>query len=85
MGCVGYSVVTFVSLTPGPILAGRAVVWLVLQVLAVTTTVAALATGMAWWRRRAEVAGGNRVRLSLLGAAGMLFLPWAAHWGLLAV
>ncbi|MEV4178697.1 prolyl oligopeptidase family serine peptidase [Nonomuraea sp. NPDC049709] len=65
---------------PGPLLGDRPVVWLVLQGLAVVAVVATVLTA-ARWRRVAE--RGERVRLGLLLAAGVAFVPWAFYWGLL--
>ncbi|NUP80536.1 MAG: hypothetical protein HOV96_23615, partial [Nonomuraea sp.] len=71
---------------PGPVLMGRPVIWVVLQLLAVATVVATVLTVPAW--RGAGAAGrtgrtGERVRLGLLLTAGVLFVPWAFYWGLL--
>ncbi|RGA03964.1 alpha/beta hydrolase [Microbispora triticiradicis] len=65
---------------PGPVLLGRPIVWLALQALALTTVVAAVRTVRAW--RRAGTRS-ERVRLGLLLAGGVAFLPWALYWGLL--
>ncbi|MET7668523.1 alpha/beta hydrolase family protein [Micromonospora luteifusca] len=67
----------------GPVLIGRPIAWLVLQVLAVATVVATVATGLSWRRHRRDLTRADRARLGLLAAAGLLFLPWAAYWGLL--
>ncbi|MFI6603855.1 alpha/beta hydrolase family protein [Nonomuraea sp. NPDC050536] len=64
---------------PGPVLAGRPLVWLGLQVLAVAAVVSAALAVPAW--RRAS--GSERVRLSLLLTGGTLLVPWALYWGLL--
>jgi dienelactone hydrolase len=69
--------------SPGPLVAGRPVFWLALQVLAVACVIATVRTGLAWWRARGAVAVGERVRLVLLLAAGVVFLSWAVYWGLL--
>lgn len=61
-------------LRPGPMLAGRPLVWLGLQALAVT----AIAAGIATVARRRHFGSG---RYPLL-AAGVLFVAWAVHWGL---
>jgi uncharacterized protein len=66
----------------GPTVAGRTLAWLVTQVAAVTVVAAAAATAITW-RRRAEVNGTARVRLGLLLAAAIVFVPWALYWGLL--
>ena len=65
---------------PGPLVAGRPVVWLALQALAVLTVVAAVMTGVRW---RRIAATGERVRLGLVVAGGAVFLLWALYWGLL--
>ncbi|WP_346112308.1 alpha/beta hydrolase family protein [Nonomuraea maheshkhaliensis] len=65
---------------PGPLLAGRPVVWLALQAVAVATVVATALTA-ARWRRAAT--RGERARLGLVVAGGTLFVPWALYWGLL--
>ncbi len=60
----------------GPVLAGRPLSWLVVQLLAVATVFASIGTAFAWWRNRTP-------RLSLLLAGGALFVPWGIYWGLL--
>jgi uncharacterized protein len=60
----------------GPVVGGRPIPWLVLQLLAV-------ATAVAWRRHRRSLTGASQVRLGVLLAAGLVFLPWAAYWGLL--
>ncbi|GAA1989238.1 alpha/beta hydrolase family protein [Amycolatopsis minnesotensis] len=67
----------------GVVVLGRPLPWLVLQVLAVGVVVAAVATIAVAWRARPELARPHRLRLGLLAAAGVVFLPWALHWGLL--
>ncbi|NUW44903.1 alpha/beta hydrolase family protein [Nonomuraea rhodomycinica] len=83
-GYVMYAVMTGAKLgSPGPLVAGRPVVWLALQALAVACVVATAVTGLAWWRRRAGVAAGERVRLAALMAGGLVLVPWGLYWGLL--
>ncbi|MGW2217395.1 alpha/beta hydrolase family protein [Nonomuraea sp. NPDC001684] len=65
---------------PGPMLLGRPLVWLALQAVAVATVVATVPAARTWRRERAT---GERVRLGLLVAAGVAFVPWAFYWGLL--
>ncbi|MEU1721779.1 prolyl oligopeptidase family serine peptidase [Nonomuraea sp. NPDC005692] len=65
---------------PGPMLLGRPLVWLALQAVAVATVVATALVARRWRRERAT---GERVRLGLLVAAGVAFVPWAFYWGLL--
>ncbi|MEV6909336.1 prolyl oligopeptidase family serine peptidase [Amycolatopsis sp. NPDC051071] len=66
---------------PGPVLLGRTLPWLALQIIAAGVVVAGVLTAVSWWRRRNETSGGVRVGLMLAGVA--LFVPWAVHWGLL--
>jgi hypothetical protein len=64
----------------GPVVLGRPVPWLVLQLLAAGTVAATATAAVHWWR------GGHAtgwIRLGLLTAGGLLFIPWAVHWGLL--
>ncbi|TDE60010.1 alpha/beta hydrolase [Nonomuraea mesophila] len=64
---------------PGPVVAGRPVIWLALQALAVATLAGTLIVAV---RRRRVTARGERVRLGVLVAGGAVFLPWALYWGL---
>ncbi|MFG1703430.1 alpha/beta hydrolase family protein [Nonomuraea sp. M3C6] len=65
---------------PGPVVAGRPVLWLALQALALVTVVATVMVGVRWRRTAAK---GEQVRLGLLVVGGVVFLPWALYWGLL--
>ncbi|MEU4743710.1 alpha/beta hydrolase, partial [Actinosynnema sp. NPDC023658] len=67
----------------GPVVLGRTVPWLVLQCLALAVLAATATTVVVAWRSRSELAPAHRVRLGLLVAGGVLFVPWAVHWGLL--
>ena len=82
LGYFGFMIVTAANII-GPVVLGRPIPWLILQLLAVATVAATVATAMAWWRHRTEAVVGSRVRLALLLAAGVLFVLWAAYWGLL--
>ncbi|MFF2813111.1 hypothetical protein ACFVT2_39280 [Streptomyces sp. NPDC058000] len=66
--------------TLGPLLDGRTLPWLGLQTLAATTVATTVTTIVVWWRRRD---GSGAVRLAILLAGGLLFIPWALSWGLL--
>ncbi|MFB7453521.1 alpha/beta hydrolase family protein [Streptomyces sp. NPDC056194] len=67
----------------GPVLLGRPLPWLALQLLAVAVVVTTAWTGLSWWRTRAALSRAEGVRLGLLVAAGTVFVPWAVYWGLL--
>jgi uncharacterized protein len=68
---------------PGPVLVGRPLAWLLLQALALTAVGALVATGVAWRKAGSAVSSGERLRLGLLFAGGVIFVPWALYWGLL--
>ncbi|RVX47445.1 hypothetical protein EDD27_10379 [Nonomuraea polychroma] len=68
---------------PGPVVAGRPLIWLALQGLAVACMVATVVTALSWRRARLTVARGENVRLGLLLAGGTALIPWALYWGLL--
>ncbi|TQS11249.1 hypothetical protein FLX08_37325 [Microbispora hainanensis] len=64
---------------PGPVLWGRPAAWLVLQLLTIATVGTTGTLGWVLWRRRDL----PRTRFAVLLAGGVLFVPWAVHWGLL--
>lgn len=67
----------------GPVVAGRPLVWLAVQLLALAAVAGLVATGAGWWTKRADVARSEAVRLGLVVVAGLAFVPWALYWGLL--
>ncbi|WP_436499075.1 alpha/beta hydrolase family protein [Actinokineospora sp. HUAS TT18] len=67
----------------GPVMLGRPVVWLVLQAVTLVALVASAATAAAWYRERRALGGSTRLRLAILVAGSVVFVPWAAYWGLL--
>ncbi|WP_274918509.1 alpha/beta hydrolase family protein [Streptomyces sp. WZ-12] len=85
LGFLGYLAFVTMTLTPGPVLGHRPVFWLVLQLLAAGTVLAAVATVVSWWRVRASVPGRTGARLGLLVLASAVFVPWALFWGLAAL
>jgi len=66
-----------------PILFGRPLPWLILQVLAVITSVLSLFHARTWWSSRGAGADRLGAGSSILLAAGLLFIPWALYWQLL--
>ncbi len=62
----------------GPVVLGRPLPWLALQLLSLGTVAATIGTAVAWWRHRGR-------RLGVLLAGGVVFVPWAVYWGLLGV
>jgi hypothetical protein len=62
----------------GPVVAGRPLAWLALQLVALGAVAATIGTAVAWWRHRTP-------RLGVLLAGGVVFVPWAVYWGLLTV
>ncbi|MEV4250829.1 prolyl oligopeptidase family serine peptidase [Streptosporangium canum] len=85
LGFLGYFCVLILTgaYVIGPVVLGRPVPWLVLQFLAGAAVVAAVATATSAWRHRRELGRGDRVRLGLVLASAVAFVPWAAYWGLL--
>ncbi|WET76642.1 prolyl oligopeptidase family serine peptidase [Amycolatopsis sp. QT-25] len=81
VGFLGYyiTLTTGAAMAPGPVLFGRTLPWLALQLAAIGVVVAGVVTGISWWRKKDR--GGVRVGMLLAGA--VLFVPWAVHWGLL--
>ncbi|MFF4771693.1 alpha/beta hydrolase family protein [Microtetraspora fusca] len=57
----------------GPLIAGRPILWLVVQLLAFTTLISTAVSATRW--RTA------RLREWMLIAGGLLFIPWALYWG----
>lgn len=64
----------------GPVVGGRPVPWLILQLLAAATVITAAMTALDW-RRNPHQHGRGRLALLLTGA--IAFIPWALYWGLL--
>ena len=62
----------------GPVVAGRPLPWLALQLLSLGAVAAAIGTAVAWWRHRTP-------RLAVALAGGVVFVPWAVYWGLLGI
>jgi hypothetical protein len=67
----------------GPVVLSRALPWLLLQMLALTTAGSLLALAASWWSAHKMVTGVERVRIGILLAGGGVFVAWAAYWGLL--
>jgi hypothetical protein len=85
LGIVGYlNYLMFTSETAvRPVVAGRPLPWLALQVLALTIGVSILALAASWWSARQTVTGAERALLGALLTGGVVFIAWAAYWGLL--
>lgn len=85
LGFVGYS--NFLMITAasavGPVVLSRALPWLLLQALALTTGASILALAASWRPARKMVRGAQRVRIGILLLGGVVFIAWAAYWGLL--
>jgi dienelactone hydrolase len=79
LGWVGYFFKLTTAERPalGPVIAGRSVPWLVLQLLSAGVPAATVLAAI----RSRGIATGVRVRLLTL--AGAVFVPWAVYWGLL--
>jgi dienelactone hydrolase len=68
----------------GPVVAGRPLPWLGLQLSTVLTLASTVAIAVRWWQIRHDMPSEGRVQLGLQVAAGVVLAPWAAYWGLLA-
>ncbi|SDY13716.1 hypothetical protein SAMN05421504_104627 [Amycolatopsis xylanica] len=62
----------------GPVVLGRPILWLLLQLLAAATMVAAIGTAVRYRRSPAQ----RKRTFTLLGGS-LVFVPWALYWGLL--
>lgn len=78
-----YLTVAEAQLPPGPLIVGRPIPWLVLQGLAVVAVACTALTILQWRHRSAAVTTGERFRLGVLVAGGVVFALWAAYWDLL--
>jgi dienelactone hydrolase len=85
LGFVGYThFLMFTNASAvGPVILSRALPWLLLQALALTTAASILALAASWWSVRKMVRGAERVRIGILLAGSVVFVAWAAYWGLL--
>lgn len=70
--------------TLGPIILDRPLPWLVLQLLAVATTILLAATTTTLLRHRATLPTTHRAALTPLTCTGFVWLAWALTWSLLA-
>jgi uncharacterized protein len=68
---------------PGPLIAGRPLLWLALQALAVMTVGSTGMTAFKWSQRSSMIQRGEQMRLGLLVFGGVVFGVWAIYWGLL--
>ncbi|WP_051179200.1 alpha/beta hydrolase family protein [Nocardia concava] len=70
--------------TLGPIILDRPLPWLVLQLLALATTVLLATTTTTLLRHRATLPTPHRAALTALTCTGFIWLAWALTWSLLA-
>lgn len=70
--------------TVGPVVAGRPVLWLVLQALAVAASVSTVLIAASWRSSIKTATGVERTRTAILLAGGAVFVAWTAYWGLLS-
>jgi membrane protein implicated in regulation of membrane protease activity len=66
----------------GPVVVGRPLPWLLLQVSTVTVGVCTAVIAARWWRSRRRGERTDHHRLILV-AVGTVLLGWASYWGLL--
>jgi uncharacterized protein len=86
LGFVGYfGFLTFTAASAvGPVAAGRPVPWLALQALAVAVCASTVLLAASWRSSIKASTGAERARISVLLVGGVVFLAWAAYWGLLS-
>lgn len=78
---LGY-IMTTAARALGPVVAGRPLPWLLLQLGALTAVTAALVLTARWWRERRHHTPSTNTRFGVLLAGATVFVPWAAYWGL---
>ena len=69
----------------GPVLLDRPAVWLLLELFSLVVVGAAVWTAITWWRTRDRVTVTARIRVGIVLAGAIVFVPWAAWWGLFPV
>ena len=84
VGYLGYVMIT-AGREPGPVVAGRPLVWLLLQLAALTVVAATVVLIARWWHERRRHTPSTNARFGVLVVGAIVFLPWAAYWGLFAV
>lgn len=67
----------------GPVVAGRSLAWLTLQLLAVMACVSTVGLALLWWPARKLLSRVDQGRIGILLVGGAVFAVWAAYWGLL--
>jgi len=85
LGWLGYFGLLLVTVERalGPVVFGRSLAWITLQLVADVAVIAAVVTGAVWWRHRHTVNGRLRAEHRLLLVSAAAFVPWAVYWGLL--
>jgi hypothetical protein len=69
----------------GPVVAGRPLPWLLLQLAALGVAALAIAVVIQTSKRWGDMDTGSKVRFGALVAGTVVFVPWAVYWGLLIV
>jgi pimeloyl-ACP methyl ester carboxylesterase len=87
LGLFAYLIYLCVSIqlrvAPGPVLAGRPLLWLLLQAASLVVVGSEVWTAVAWRQAGNSISGSEQLRLGLLLVGGALFVLWALYWGLL--
>src|SRR5690606_11895117 len=76
LGYLGFLQVTAAE-TFGPVIAGRPLPWLVLQVISMAAIVGFVVTAIRWWADRGRMTASANLRPAALLFAGVVFVPWA--------
>jgi uncharacterized protein len=82
VGYFGFLMFTAASAV-GSVFGGRPVPWLVLQALAVAACISTVLLAASWRSSTEESTGAEGTRIGILLAGGVVFVAWAAYWGLL--
>lgn len=85
LGFHGYysSLVATDATAVGPVLGGRPLVWIALQLLAAVTCGLTALLAARWAVHRTAVGATTRRRVGIVALAAVVFAGWAAYWGLL--
>jgi dienelactone hydrolase len=79
---IGFLMFTTASAV-GPVVVGRPLPWLALQIFALTIGAAILGLTVSWWSIRQMVSGAEQAQLGIVLTGGVVFVAWATYWGIL--
>ncbi len=65
------------------VIAGRTGTWLTLQIVSLVIVVLGILLVVGWWQKRNQIQKAEQVRLGVVLAGVVVFIPWAVYWQLL--